>query len=202
MLTDRPPSKSNLDLERLPCDAAATETIEYWFQPWPRGEICVATSALGVRRITWSESGNRPEVIDRLRSELTEAELAERPPDPDVKAELDDFFAGRRQRFDLTVDPRPSSRFQERVLRRLMHSGFGETLTYGELAAAVDKPGAARAVGRVMATNPLPIVIPCHRVLPSDRSLGNYTGGVRVKQFLLDLEGVQLETPLLDPSWG
>lgn len=82
-----------------------------------------------------------------------------------------------------------------------MHTRFGETLTYGELAMSVDQPGAARAVGRVMATNPLPIVIPCHRVLPSDRSLGNYTGGVRVKSFLLDLEGVRLETPPLDPSW-
>ena len=82
-----------------------------------------------------------------------------------------------------------------------MHTRFGETLTYGELAQQVGQPGAARAVGQMMATNPIPIIIPCHRVLPADRSLGNYTGGVQVKRFLLGLEGVHLGTPPLDPSW-
>lgn len=201
MLTDRLPPKSNLDGWSQPCENRPTETIEHWFQPWPLGELCIATSALGVRRITWSETGDREEVTDRLASEIEGANLIERTPDAAVRAELDEFFAGKRTRFELAVDPRPTSAFQERVLRRLMHTRFGEVLTYGELATAVDQPGAARAVGRVMATNPLPIVIPCHRVLPADRSLGNYTGGVRVKQFLLGLEGVELETPLLDPSW-
>lgn len=198
---DRQPSKSNLDAAHLPCKGSRTETIEHWFQPWPLGELCIATSALGVRRITWSERGDRQEVLDRLADEITDVAFEERAPDPDIRRELDEFFGGKRQRFEVAVDPRPASTFQERVLRRLMHTRFGETLTYGDLATAVDQPGAARAVGRVMATNPLPIVIPCHRVLPSDRSLGNYTGGVRVKKFLLDLEGVQLETPPLDPSW-
>ncbi len=202
MLTDRPTCKSNLEPTHRPCNALITETIEHWFQPWPLGEICIATSALGVRRITWSESGDRAEVIKRLRAELRTAQLGPREPDPRIQAEFVEFFAGQRQRFEIAVDPRPGSAFQERVLRRLMHTRFGETLTYGGLATAVGQPGAARAVGRVMATNPLPIVIPCHRVLPSDRALGNYTGGVRAKQFLLNLEGVALGTPLLDPSWA
>ncbi|MDG2307023.1 MAG: methylated-DNA--[protein]-cysteine S-methyltransferase [Candidatus Binatia bacterium] len=154
-----------------------------------------------MRRITWSECGDREKVLARLREEFTDTELVERSADERVQGELDEFFAGKRERFEVAVDPRPQSAFQERVLRRVLHTRFGETVTYGELARAVDKPGAARAVGRVMATNPLPIIIPCHRVLPADRSLGNYTGGVRVKEFLLGLEGVHLETPLLDPSW-
>lgn len=201
MLTDPRLGKSNLDLCVEACDARRTERIEYWFQPWRFGELLIATSPLGVRRITWSETGDRAQALSRLESELEEASLSPREPDPRVRTELDEFFTGRRERFELAVDPRPGSSFQERVLRRLMHTRYGQTLTYGELAAAVGRPGAARAVGRTMATNPLPILIPCHRVLPADRSLGSYTGGARVKEFLLDLEGVRLDTPLLDPSF-
>lgn len=202
MLTDLPACKSNLELPPRPCDARWIETIEHWFQPWPLGELCIATSPLGVRRITWAENGDRDEVRTRLATELTGARLAERTPDTNVRHELDQFFEGERRRFELPVDPRPTSAFQERVLRRLMHTRFGETVTYGDLAASVGKPGASRAVGRVMATNPLPIVIPCHRVLPADHSLGRYTGGVKVKEFLLALEGVRFGEPRLSPDWG
>ncbi len=177
------------------------ETIGHWFQAWPLGVLCIATSRLGLRRITWSEDDDRDALARRLREEFPNASLLEREPDPGMAREFDEFFAGERKRFEIAVDPRPTSPFRERVLRRLMHTRYGETLSYGELATAVGKPGAARAVGRAMATNPLPIVIPCHRVLPADRSLGHYTGGAHVKAFLLELEGVSPGTPLLAPAF-
>ena len=170
------------------------ESIEYWFQTWPLGELCVATSPLGLRRILWSSSADREATRSRLGRELGQAELHERKGDKEIQGQLEEFFAGQRKKFDLPIDPRPRSSFQERVLRRLMHSRAGELFSYGELATAAGHPGAARAVGRVMATNPLPIVIPCHRVVPADRTLGNYTGGIRIKKFLLGLEGLALPT--------
>ena len=103
-------------------------------------------------------------------------------------------YDGKRERFTVPVDPRPTSRFMERVLRQLLHTRFGECITYGELAEAAGAPGSAQAVGNVMAHNPIPIVIPCHRVLPADRSLGHFTGGTDMKRFLLRLEGVELES--------
>jgi methylated-DNA-[protein]-cysteine S-methyltransferase len=90
---------------------------------------------------------------------------------------------------DLTL---VTSEFERSVLRQLYRTRSGQTLTYGALARAVGRPGAARAVGGAMARNPLPIVVPCHRVVPAAGGLGSYTGGVERKRWLLALEGVAL----------
>ncbi|MGI9029986.1 MAG: methylated-DNA--[protein]-cysteine S-methyltransferase, partial [Ilumatobacteraceae bacterium] len=107
--------------------------------------------------------------------------------DPVVR-QLDEYFAGRRRDFDLPLDLRLSHGFRGAVLHELRSVRFGTTVSYTALAAAAGRPRAVRAVGSACATNPIPIVVPCHRVLRSDGSLGGYTGGLPVKRALLDLE--------------
>jgi len=102
--------------------------------------------------------------------------------------QLREYFAGKRRRFDLETEPRGSV-FQQAVWQELLRIPYGETRSYSELAAAVGRPGAARAVGRAVATNPISIVIPCHRVVGSDGSLTGYAGGLEFKKGLLALEG-------------
>lgn len=102
--------------------------------------------------------------------------------------QLREYFTGKRRRFDLATEPRGSD-FQQTVWRELLRIPYGEIRSYSELAHAVGRPGAARAVGRAVATNPISIVIPCHRVVGSDGSLTGYAGGLAFKQGLLALEG-------------
>ncbi|MCP4657821.1 MAG: methylated-DNA--[protein]-cysteine S-methyltransferase [bacterium] len=102
--------------------------------------------------------------------------------------QLREYFAGKRRRFDLDTEPRGSD-FQKAVWGELLRIPYGGTRSYSELAGAVGRPGAARAVGRAVATNPISIVVPCHRVVGSDGSLTGYAGGLDFKQGLLALEG-------------
>jgi methylated-DNA-[protein]-cysteine S-methyltransferase len=105
------------------------------------------------------------------------------------RRQLDEYFAGDRRRFELPLDRSLSHGFRRRVLEELVKVGYGEVTSYQELAARVGHPRASRAVGTAMATNPIPIVQPCHRVLRSGGALGGYGGGVDVKRRLLRLEG-------------
>jgi O-6-methylguanine DNA methyltransferase len=109
-----------------------------------------------------------------------------------VAAALTRYCDGRLKQFGLPLDFGKSSRFTRRVLDVCARIPFGEVITYGELARRAGRPRAARAVGRVMATNPLPIVVPCHRVVASDGSLHGYGGGLEMKKRLLKLEGVEV----------
>jgi methylated-DNA-[protein]-cysteine S-methyltransferase len=102
--------------------------------------------------------------------------------------ELDEYFAGRRRTFDLPLDRTLSTGFRRLVLLHLPEIGYGQTTSYAEIARAVGSPKAFRAVGTACATNPLPIVVPCHRVLHADGSLGEYVGGPAAKRTLLALE--------------
>ncbi len=111
-----------------------------------------------------------------------------------VRREFDEYFDGRRQRFDLRLDRRLSRGFRAEVLQALERIAFGQTVSYMGLADLVGNPKASRAVGTAMATNPLPIVVPCHRVLRTGGSLGGYAGGLDAKRWLLAHEGVTLPT--------
>jgi len=108
-----------------------------------------------------------------------------------VRRELDEYFEGRRTVFDLPLDLRVAP-FHEAVLNELALVPYGYTATYGGLAAKVGRPRAARAVGTVMNRNPIPIVLPCHRILGSNGSLTGYGGGLHVKRALLEHEGALL----------
>lgn len=112
-----------------------------------------------------------------------------------VRRELDEYFAGRRRNFDLPIDWRLSRGFVRSVLRRTAQIPFGETRTYGEVAASAGSPRAFRAAGSALGANPVPIVVPCHRVLRAGGGLGGYGGGLDVKRRLLELEGVSRDSP-------
>jgi methylated-DNA-[protein]-cysteine S-methyltransferase len=114
-----------------------------------------------------------------------------RPVDP-ARRQLDEYFEGKRKRFDLDVDLRLARDFGRTVLEELGRVPFGEVTTYGALAARAGKPRAARAVGTIMNRNPVPIVLPCHRVVGANGSLVGYAGGLERKQHLLRLEGALL----------
>jgi methylated-DNA-[protein]-cysteine S-methyltransferase len=105
--------------------------------------------------------------------------------------ELHEYFAGKRRRFDVPIDP-AGTEFQERVWQAVGAIPFGETASYGEIAAQLGGVHLARAVGAAVGANPIPIIIPCHRVLGSDGSLTGYGGGLRMKVWLLHHEGVLL----------
>ena len=107
-----------------------------------------------------------------------------------ARRELDEYFAGRRRAFDLAVDLRGVTPFSVTVLTELAKVPYGRTATYGELALRAGRPKAARAVGMVMNRNPIPIVLPCHRIVGASGSLVGYGGGLDRKELLLRLEGV------------
>jgi methylated-DNA-[protein]-cysteine S-methyltransferase len=106
-----------------------------------------------------------------------------------VRRELDEYFAGERRRFDVAVDHSLLGPFARKVLRRTARIPYGEVSTYAAMAAAAGSPRASRAAGNALASNPIPIVIPCHRVLRSGGGMGGYTGGLERKAQLLELEG-------------
>ena len=171
-------------------EAAAAESlldVAYDFADTPVGRVVVATSDRGLCRISYDTEPER--VVDQLARGFGVRVLrAARPVDP-VRRQLDEYFEQKRTSFDLDVDLRPSAEFSRSVLERLAEVPHGQVTTYGALAKAVGRPRAARAVGTVMNRNPIPIVLPCHRVVGSNGSLVGYAGGLERKRLLLSLEG-------------
>jgi methylated-DNA-[protein]-cysteine S-methyltransferase len=102
--------------------------------------------------------------------------------------ELEEYFAGRRRTFDVALDWQLSAGFRNAVLHQLIDIGYGHTASYAAIAQSAGSPRAVRAVGTACATNPLPVIVPCHRVVRSDGSMGGYRGGPAAKRILLDLE--------------
>jgi len=112
-----------------------------------------------------------------------------RPLDRETKRQIADYLAGRREAFDLPLAP-DLPRFTRAVLEAVARIPYGEARSYGEVAKAVGSPKAARAVGQAVGSNPLPLLIPCHRVLAAHGRIGGFGGGLSWKRFLLDLEGI------------
>jgi methylated-DNA-[protein]-cysteine S-methyltransferase len=151
----------------------------------PVGDLFVASTPRGLCRISYTVDG-QDEVVARTFG----ARVLHVPLD-DVRRELDEYFEGRRREFDLPIDLRVAP-FHEAVLAELARVPYGHTDTYGHLAALVGHPKAARAVGTVMNRNPIPIVLPCHRIVGANGSLTGYGGGLPAKKLLLELEGATL----------
>ncbi|OIR46289.1 methylated-DNA--[protein]-cysteine S-methyltransferase [Corynebacterium sp. NML130628] len=144
------------------------------------GTLTVIVSPRGVRRI----------VLPSDDAEQAIRETGARPgPVGSVLEQLAEYFAGTRTAFDVPLDLDGLPPFRTKVLHALQHVPFGEVITYQGLAGDVDNPEAVRAVGTACARNPLPLLIPCHRVVRSDGHLGRYRGGEEMKRFLLALEG-------------
>jgi len=156
----------------------------------PVGPLLMAATERGLCRISFNPDPERQ--LDRLAREYGPRVLRSSAAVEAAHRQLDEYFAGSRRGFELEFDLRASAPFAHRVLDELARVPFGETTTYGALANRVGAPRAARAVGTVMNRNPLPIVLPCHRVVGSNGSLTGYGGGLHVKEHLLRLEGVLL----------
>jgi methylated-DNA-[protein]-cysteine S-methyltransferase len=153
----------------------------------PVGPLLLAATDEGLVRLAF-DHGDVDEVIEDLARRVSPRVLhAPRSLDA-VARQLDEYFAGRRQSFDTPIDLRLAAGFRRSVLEHLVRIPFGQVESYAEVAAHVGNPRAMRAVGTACATNPVALVVPCHRVVRSDGSIGNYGGGVDAKRLLLDLE--------------
>ena len=181
------------DLDRLAArlaraaDDAGLLDVAFTTVDTPVGPLLLAATRHGLVRVAYAAE-DHDAVLQALADRISPRVL--RAParlDPAVR-QLGEYFAGRRTAFDLPLDLRLSAGFRRDVLTRLREVGYGATASYAALAAAAGSPRAVRAVGTACATNPLPVVVPCHRVVCSDGALGNYVGGVAAKRTLLDLE--------------
>jgi methylated-DNA-[protein]-cysteine S-methyltransferase len=174
--------------------AAAAESglldVAYDVVDSPLGPLFVAASEAGVCRIGFDAEPERHEE-ELARGFGLRVLRSPRAVDP-ARRELAEYFEGRRREFDLQVDLRPLGEFHRAVLDRLATVPYGRVTTYGALAAEAGRPRAARAVGTVMNRNPIPIVLPCHRVIGSTGKLVGYGGGLERKIALLELEGVAI----------
>jgi methylated-DNA-[protein]-cysteine S-methyltransferase len=181
------------ELDRRFRAAAAREhllDVAYDLVDTPIGTLLVAATDRGLCRIAYDAEPERE--LDLLARAFGLRVLRSTVPIDPARRQLDEYFAGKRQRFDLSVDLALQADFNRRVLRELARVPYGEVVTYGELAARAARPRAARAVGTVMNRNPLPIVLPCHRVIGSNGKLVGYGGGLHRKEALLRLEGALL----------
>ena len=177
---------------RFRAAAAAEDLLDvaYDLIDSPVGELFVGVSDRGLCVISYDADPEHQ--LERLARGFGSRVLRSARPIGEVARQLDEYFNGKRRRFDLEVDLRLSRDFGRTVLRELGRVPFGEVTTYGALAAKAGKPRAARAVGTIMNRNPIPIVLPCHRVVGANGSLVGYAGGLERKQALLQLEGALL----------
>lgn len=166
--------------------------VEFRVLDSPVGELFLAATPVGLVRIDFVDSnGGLDAVVARSVDDLGPRLLEGTTRLAGVLSQLDEYFAGTRRSFDLALDLQLTRAFRREVVAHLPDIGYGRTASYGELAAAVGNPGAARAVGSACATNPLPIVLPCHRVVRADGSIGRYAGGADRKRALLAFEAGQ-----------
>lgn len=154
----------------------------------PFGTAFAAATSKGLLRLAWDVEDPEPHA-EELRSayplwgvEEGDGRLSS------VREQVDEYFGGRRRVFDLPLDLNGVTAFQEKVLEATGRIPFGATVTYKELARRIDRPRASRAVGGALGRNPVPLVVPCHRVIRSDGSVGGYTAGTGYKEKLLELE--------------
>lgn len=153
----------------------------------PVGPLLLAATPAGLVRVAFAQEGHDA-VLARLAERISPRVLAAPARLDAVARQLDEYFAGRRHRFSLPLDLRLTGGYRRTVLDHLVEVPYGRTESYAEVARATEHPRAVRAVGSACATNPLPVVVPCHRVLRSDGSLGGYLGGLAAKTRLLELE--------------
>jgi methylated-DNA-[protein]-cysteine S-methyltransferase len=174
-------------LERS-AQSAAVLDVAYRTVDTPVGPLLLAATHDGLVRVAYECEGF-DRVLDVLANRVSPRVLRAPKRLDDAAAEIEEYFAGRRTGFDLPLDYSLSSGFRQLVQRHLPQIAYGQTQTYKDVATIVGNPKAVRAVGSACATNPLPVVVPCHRVLRTDGSLGGYIGGLAAKAALLTLEG-------------
>jgi methylated-DNA-[protein]-cysteine S-methyltransferase len=188
-LTSEPPDLSAAAAVAGMLDVAYTTTDS------PVGPLLLASTDQGLVRIAYLDFADRDEVLQSLADRVSPRVLeAPRRLDEPRRA-LDDYFGGRRREFNLPLDRRLMGDFMRRVLSATATIPFGSVSTYGAVAREAGSPRGSRAAGNALGANPMPIVIPCHRVLHADGGLGGYTGGLDRKRALLELESPQPRLP-------
>jgi methylated-DNA-[protein]-cysteine S-methyltransferase len=167
----------------------------------PLGDLILAATREGLREIDFGKEISDVDFIKRMRESGADPVWLERSPDAEPEArqnlsraaaELEEYFSGRRAQFDIPLDWGAMPPFRRAVLEATAAVPFGHVDTYAGIARRIGQPKATRAVGNALGHNPIPVIVPCHRVIRSDASLGGYTGGLDIKQHLLQLEGVTL----------
>ncbi len=193
-----------LELRAGPAEGSATEPpglaaaaaaaglldVAYARLDTPVGSVLLAATPRGLVRVAYLDDGEDA-VLAELAAAVSPRLLAEAARLDEPRRELDEYFAGRRRRFELPLDWRLSGGFTRRVLRATARIPYGGVSSYGAIASAAGSPRGSRAAGNALGANPLPIVVPCHRVLRTGGALGGYTGGVERKRLLLEIEGVR-----------
>ena len=175
---------------RLTASAAERKLLDvaYAEVDSPLGALLVAVTPRGLVRLAYPDEGTDP-VLTELSDRVSPRVLEDRAATGDVRRQLDEYFQGRRHRFEMPVDLELVHGFSRRVLRATARIPFGRVSTYRQVAERAGSPRASRAAGNALGRNPVPVVVPCHRVVHSGGGLGGYTGGLDRKRFLLELEG-------------
>jgi methylated-DNA-[protein]-cysteine S-methyltransferase len=173
--------------------ASAPADVHYALVDSPIGTLVAAATPRGLATLSFEDfHGGVDAVLDTLAAKLS-PRMLEAPARLDgVRRELDEYFDGRRHDFDLPIDWALASQFGRRILEATAAIPFGEVSTYGKVAARAGNPKASRAAGRALGANPIPIVVPCHRVIGTNGQLTGYTGGLHRKVALLQIEGIVL----------
>ena len=173
--------------------ATAPADVHYALVDSPVGTLVAAATPRGLAALSYEDfEGGVDAVLDKLAAKLSPRILEAPARLDDVRRELDEYFAGRRHDFDLPIDWALTRDFTRRVLKATAAIPFGRVSTYGAVAAQAGNAKASRAAGRALGSNPLPIVVPCHRVIGTSGRLTGYTGGLHRKVALLEIEGVEL----------
>jgi methylated-DNA-[protein]-cysteine S-methyltransferase len=159
----------------------------------PVGTLLLAATPRGLVRLAYV-NGDEENVLEQLADEVSPRILAARRRLDDPRRELDQYFAGRRREFEVPLDWRLSRGFTRRVLQATANVPYGSTATYKQVATQAGNALAFRAAGNALGANPIPIIVPCHRILHSGGGLGGYTGGVERKRVLLGVEGYNVLT--------
>lgn len=167
-----------------------TASICYATIDSPVGRVLVAATPAGLARVAFR--GREDVFVAELRQRLHAEVVRSAERIGKILEQIDAYFAGKRRTFDVPVDTQLMTPFQRRVLTAAQRVPAGAVVSYGDIARAIGQPKASRAVGQALGHNPIPIVIPCHRVIASDGSLGGYIGGLAIKKKLLALEGAEI----------
>jgi methylated-DNA-[protein]-cysteine S-methyltransferase len=171
-----------------PAAAAGLLDVAYATLDSPLGTLLVATTPRGLVRIAYLDYDDEDAVLGQLAAKISPRVLAAPRRLDAPRRELDQYFAGARREFDLPLDWRLTQGFGRRVLQATARIPYGEVSSYKQVAAAAGSPRGSRAAGNALGSNPVPIVVPCHRVLHAGGGLGGYTGGVDRKRHLLAVE--------------
>ena len=189
------PPSAPFDVERLRTTLALRAADEgvldvgYGVADSPLGPLTVIVTGRGLVRLSYAHE-EIEEQLDEIATRISPRVLTSPERTDSVRRQLDEYFSGRRHRFDVPIDWRLVRGFAGEVLRATSRIPFGSVSSYREIAAAAGSANAYRAAGNALGSNPIPIVVPCHRVLHAGGGLGGYTGGLERKRYLLRLEGV------------